>query len=77
MQSFLESILGERIKLGQGISGMVAKSKQVLLVEDVRTNTLVKTLCRTENYRTHSFLSVPLMYEGRLLGVFKCNRKIQ
>ncbi|MBU1087598.1 MAG: GAF domain-containing sensor histidine kinase [Candidatus Omnitrophica bacterium] len=69
------SILGERIKLGQGISGMVAQSKQAMLVEDVRTNTIVKEICRTKNYRTHSFLSVPLMYDGFLLGVLNVTEK--
>ncbi|MBU1043067.1 MAG: GAF domain-containing sensor histidine kinase [Candidatus Omnitrophica bacterium] len=69
------SILGERVKLGQGISGMVAQNKQAMLVEDVRTNTVVKELCRTKNYRTHSFLSVPLMYDGCLLGVLNVTEK--
>jgi signal transduction histidine kinase len=69
------SILGERLKLGQGIAGLVAQNKQALLVEDVRTNTVVKELCRADNYHTHSFLSVPLLYSGRLLGVLNVTEK--
>ncbi|MFH1062123.1 MAG: GAF domain-containing sensor histidine kinase [Candidatus Omnitrophota bacterium] len=69
------SILGERLKLGQGIAGMVAQNKQALLVEDARTNTLVREICRTDNYRTHSFLSVPLLCSGRLLGVLNVTEK--
>lgn len=69
------SILGERLKLGQGIAGIVAKNKQPLLVEDVRTNALVRDICRTDNYSTHSFLSVPLMHSCRLLGVLNVTEK--
>ncbi|MCP4650096.1 MAG: GAF domain-containing sensor histidine kinase [PVC group bacterium] len=70
-----QSILGERMRLGQGISGQVALSKQPLLVADVRQEESISTQCRQENYQTHSFLSVPLMREDRLLGVLNVTEK--
>ncbi|MFH2137600.1 MAG: ATP-binding protein [Candidatus Omnitrophota bacterium] len=70
-----KSILGERLRLGEGISGMVALRKKPLLVEDVRKEESLRSLCHEGNYQTHSFLSVPLMREGRLLGVLNITEK--
>ena len=67
--------IGQRMKMGQGISGMVAQSRKPLLVEDLRNDHSVKTFCRVDNYKTHSFLSVPITARGRLVGVLNITEK--
>lgn len=69
-------ILGERIRLGEGISGLVAQQKKPLLVEDVTKEQEIKLRCRMDNYRTNSFLSVPLVDNGKLLGVINITEKV-
>ncbi|MDD5746473.1 MAG: GAF domain-containing sensor histidine kinase [Candidatus Omnitrophica bacterium] len=69
------SILGERLRVGEGISGWVAQQRRPLLVEDVSKEERIKERCRIGNYRTNSFLSVPLMSAGRLLGVVNITEK--
>jgi len=70
-----ENILGKRLRFGEGISGMVAEQKQPLLVEDATKDASVKGLCRANNYRTNSFLSVPLVCTGKLIGVINITEK--
>ncbi len=69
------SILGRRLRFGEGISGLVAEQKRPLLVEDVSKENFVKDRCRQGNYRTNSFLSVPLICSGKLLGVVNITEK--
>ena len=69
------SILGKRLRFGEGISGLVAEQRRPLLVEDVSKENFVKDRCRQKDYRTNSFLSVPLMYSGKLLGVINITEK--
>ena len=69
------SILGTRVKLGDGISGMVAEQQTPLLVRDVRDATALQSRCQVARYRTHSFVSVPLLHEGRLWGVMNITEK--
>ncbi len=70
-----QSILGKRVRLGEGIAGLVALKKKPLLIEDVRKEDAIKLRCRTKNYRTHSFLSVPVMRSSKLLGVINITEK--
>ncbi len=70
-----QAILGERLKFSEGISGIVAEHKKPMLVEDVNKEEFLKDRCRQGNYRTNSFLSVPLIYSGRLLGVINITEK--
>lgn len=70
-----QSILGERIRLGEGIAGLVAFKKEPLLVEDVRKEQSIIKRCRMGNYRTNSFLSVPIMNAGKLIGVMNITEK--
>ncbi|MCG2710789.1 MAG: GAF domain-containing sensor histidine kinase [Candidatus Omnitrophica bacterium] len=69
------SILGKRLRFGEGISGFVAEQRRPLLVEDVSKENFVKDRCRQKDYRTNSFLSVPLIYSGKLLGVINITEK--
>jgi signal transduction protein with GAF and PtsI domain len=59
---------GARVKLGEGISGRVAQSREPLLVRDVE-EAHAHPLLRDQFLRTGSFISFPLQLRGRLLGV--------
>jgi hypothetical protein len=60
--------LGQRSAFGKGVAGIVARSREPLLVQDVADG-LTHPLLRDENMTTGSFISFPLIYHGELLGV--------
>ncbi len=58
---------GTRLKLGQGLAGQVAESRQPLMVDDYRT-----FAGRANQYATADFravIAVPLVYADEMLGV--------
>ena len=59
---------GSRVKIGEGISGRVAQSREPLLVRDVEE---VKNnpVLQDQFQRSGSFISFPIQMHGRLLGV--------
>ena len=59
---------GHRIRLGEGVAGKVAASRQPLLVQDV-DEAKSHPLLRDEHFTTGSFISFPLVYHGALVGV--------
>jgi len=59
---------GHRIRLGEGVAGKVALSRQPLLVQDV-DEAKNHPLLRDEHFTTGSFISFPLVYHGSLVGV--------
>ena len=63
-----------RIKVGQGISGWVAKSGRALLIQDIRKDKRFQKLVGGR-YHTNSLLSVPLKSKGKLVGVLNVNNK--
>ncbi|MBD3184529.1 SpoIIE family protein phosphatase [Candidatus Poribacteria bacterium] len=69
-----QSVLGKSIKLGEGITGDVAKTRTAASVEDATQDT--RTISGSETSRTSrrgksykSILSVPLIAQDRLVGV--------
>jgi hypothetical protein len=60
--------LGQRSTFGKGVAGIVAQSREPLLVQDVADG-LTHPLLRDEYLTTGSFISFPLVYHGELLGV--------
>ncbi len=60
--------LGQRTRFGKGVSGIVAHTREPLLVQDV-TDGASHPLLRDEYLTTGSFISFPLVYHGALLGV--------
>jgi hypothetical protein len=60
--------LGQRTKYGKGVAGIVATTREPLLVQDV-TDGAMHPLLRDEYLTTGSFISFPLVYQGELLGV--------
>jgi putative methionine-R-sulfoxide reductase with GAF domain len=60
--------LGQRTPYGRGVAGIVARTREPLLVQDV-TDGAMHPLLRDEYLTTGSFISFPLIYHGELLGV--------
>ena len=59
---------GARIKIGDGVSGRVAASREPLLVRDVG-EAKQHPLLRDQYFTTGSFISFPLVYHDDLVGV--------
>jgi len=60
--------LGQRTPFGKGVAGIVAVTREPLLVQDVADG-VTHPLLRDEFLTTGSFISFPLIYHGELLGV--------
>jgi GAF domain-containing protein len=63
-----------RIKMGEGIAGMVAQNRSPVLVEDIDKDERFRQKKR-DRYKTKSFISCPLMSRDRVLGVININDK--
>ena len=59
---------GYRVRMGEGVAGKVAASREPLLVQDV-DEAKSHPLLRDEHFTTGSFISFPLVYHGNLVGV--------
>jgi HD-GYP domain-containing protein (c-di-GMP phosphodiesterase class II)/signal transduction histidine kinase len=68
---FIESY---RIKIGEGIAGVVAQNREPVLVEDIDKDERFKKKKR-DRYKTKSFISCPMISKDRLLGVININDK--
>ncbi len=62
-----------KTKVGEGVSGWVAKNKEPLLVKDIGKDRRFRK--RGKEYHNDSLLSVPLMARDELLGVINVNNK--
>jgi K+-sensing histidine kinase KdpD len=58
-----------RRKLGEGVVGKVAKEKRSLLVKDIRQDRVLTISNINHDYRTNSFLCVPILAGAKLIGV--------
>jgi HD-GYP domain-containing protein (c-di-GMP phosphodiesterase class II)/signal transduction histidine kinase len=63
-----------RIKLGEGIAGIVAQDRVPVLVEDIDEDERFK-LKKRDRYKTKSFISCPLTSRDKMLGVININDK--
>jgi len=63
-----------RIKMGEGIAGVVAQQRIPFLVEDIDKDEMFKRKKR-DRYKTKSFISCPLISRDKLLGVININDK--
>jgi putative methionine-R-sulfoxide reductase with GAF domain len=59
---------GARVRMGEGVSGRVAASREPLLVRDVR-DAGSHPLLRDQYFTSGSFISFPLVYHDGLVGV--------
>lgn len=67
---------GTRVRIGQGVAGKVAETREPLLVTDVEmagTHPLLKD----QYFTTGSFISFPLVYHDELVGVVNLTNRAQ
>jgi len=67
---------GRRVRIGQGVAGKVALSREPLLVTDVR-QAAGHPLLGDEHFTSGSFISFPLVYRDELLGVLNLTNRVQ
>jgi putative methionine-R-sulfoxide reductase with GAF domain len=65
---------GVRIKIGVGVAGKVAQTREPLIVHDV-AEAQTHPLLRDQFFTTGSFISFPLLYHGELLGVLNLTNR--
>ncbi len=69
-------IEGMRIRIGEGVAGRVAAARTPLLVQDVQ-NATQHPLLHDQFFTTGSFISFPLVYHDRLVGVLNLTNRAQ
>ncbi|HEY9448784.1 MAG TPA: GAF domain-containing protein [Gemmatimonadaceae bacterium] len=69
-----EIVEGQRIRIGDGVAGKVAASRQPLLVTDV-ADARGHPLLSDEYFTTGSFISFPLAYHDNLVGVLNLTNR--
>ncbi len=67
---------GMRIRIGEGVAGRVAAARTPLLVQDVQ-NATQHPLLHDQFFTTGSFISFPLVYHDRLVGVLNLTNRAQ
>ncbi len=72
---YSHSLEGVKVKPGEGIAGQVFQEGQSWLVKNIKTHSRCKE-SQGRQYRTSSFLSVPLLLKGRKLGVLNLTDKM-
>jgi len=65
-----------RVKVGEGISGHVARFKRSLLIPDISKDPRFSSNINKSEYKTRSALSVPILSEDELIGVINVNNKM-
>jgi diguanylate cyclase (GGDEF)-like protein len=67
---------GLRMKIGQLVAGWVAQEGQVMLVRDIETDPRMRLQLRDPQYKTKSFISLPLKADHQVLGVINVTDKL-
>jgi len=71
-----QKLVGQRLKVGEGISGWVAQTGEPALANDVRSDARFSPeVDASTGFRTQSLLCAPLQYQDRLLGVLSVVNK--
>ena len=72
-QSMSNDYLKERtLKVGEGIVGLVAKTKKPIVIPDVMSDAQYKEKNMARKEKLVSMLSVPMMVKNRVIGVINC-----
>ncbi|UCH83046.1 MAG: GAF domain-containing protein [Candidatus Latescibacterota bacterium] len=71
-----EVVKHAHVKLGEGISGKVARDGETLLVTDIETDERVGRSNNDPVYGSKSFLSVPIVLRGEVVGVVNVSSPI-
>ena len=61
-----------RVKLGEGIAGLVAQNEEPMMVEDVATDERFRQVGR-DRYATRSFICCPIRGKDQVIGVLNIN----
>ncbi|MCM8826996.1 MAG: response regulator [Candidatus Omnitrophica bacterium] len=69
-----EIVKNTRIRKGERISGTIIETRKPILVEDIEKDTRFGKVT-SERYYTGSFISVPMIFKDRLIGVINVNNK--
>ncbi len=64
----------QKIKIGEGIAGIVAKGRLPVLVKDIEKEEAFRRV-RRDRYKTNSFISCPIVINNKLLGLLNINDK--
>ncbi|MBI1977244.1 MAG: GAF domain-containing sensor histidine kinase [Candidatus Omnitrophica bacterium] len=70
-----ERIQGVTIKLRDGVGGWVADKGQPVLVTDIRQDSRFLDFRKTYSYQSHSFLSLPLVANNKLVGLINITER--
>jgi transcriptional regulator with GAF, ATPase, and Fis domain len=71
-----EDVKKFRLPKGEGLAGFVAATGEPLAVSDARSDyRLKRTIDQSTGYETRSLLAVPLIFNGRTLGVLEAVNK--
>jgi HD-GYP domain-containing protein (c-di-GMP phosphodiesterase class II) len=70
----IELVRNYRVKIGEGIAGIVARDLSHVLVNDIDKDERFKKEKR-DRYKTKSFISCPIVSRNKLLGVINTNDK--
>ncbi len=65
-----------RVKVGELISGWVAQEGEALLVTDIETDPRCSMFARGGQYKTKSFVSLPLKIDTQVIGVMNVTDKL-
>lgn len=72
-QAMSEEYLKERkLRVGEGIVGLVAKDKKPIIILDVLKDPRYKEKTLAKKEKLTSMLSVPMMVKNRIIGVINC-----
>lgn len=69
-----EVVKNQRIKMGEQVSGWVLKNKKAILVDDITDDIRFNKNGEKQYYRG-SFMSLPLISQGKRIGVINVNKK--
>ncbi len=67
---------GLRMKIGQLVAGWVAQEGEAMLVRDIDSDPRMKLQLRNYQYKTKSFISLPLKADNHVLGVMNVTDKL-
>ncbi len=76
-----KEVIGTRVSIGEGISGVVFKTKKPMLVQDVTNLKKGKSFSKGRIYETKSFVSIPIVVklpkkDEMVLGVMNLTDKV-
>lgn len=71
-----KKLINKKLKIGEGIAGMVAKTKKSMTINDVSACPYFdKSFDELSGFKTKSILGVPLIFQGKLVGVIEAVNK--